>query len=372
MSALAAKDPGLRRLAPSFLPATAVLEMTYRCNHVCLFCSCPWFAREGGYPILRELCVAEWKCLIGTLCRMGVNNLAFTGGEPLLKEGLADIIAYASGCLTEHVETRDGRLVSFYAPPRLYLLTNGKALTDEVMEICARHGIHLSLSLPGLTAFPEHTGGEDPKFVLASFRKAKSMGVSSTVGITVTRKNLGELYETIAEALLAGADNLLMNRFLPGGRGLSHRKELALAPEEIARMLDIAEEVLRAANRRGSLGTELPKCLVDANKYERLRVGTRCSAALDFFVVDPSGYVRVCNHSPIRLNHIRDIERLKRHLYWRRFIMKDYLPQSCLGCALIGDCDGGCREAARIVGGSIKAPDPLLERAYTKLHSIEQ
>ncbi|HEY3444957.1 MAG TPA: hypothetical protein VGK67_01285 [Myxococcales bacterium] len=36
--------PVASRLAASFLPRTAVLEMTYRCNHVCLFCSCPWSA----------------------------------------------------------------------------------------------------------------------------------------------------------------------------------------------------------------------------------------------------------------------------------------------------------------------------------------
>ena len=28
----------------TILPSVAVLEMTYRCNHACRFCSCPWFA----------------------------------------------------------------------------------------------------------------------------------------------------------------------------------------------------------------------------------------------------------------------------------------------------------------------------------------
>ena len=41
-------DSTTRRLAPSFLPATAVLEMTYRCSHACLFCSCPWFADDDA------------------------------------------------------------------------------------------------------------------------------------------------------------------------------------------------------------------------------------------------------------------------------------------------------------------------------------
>ncbi len=57
------------------------------------------------------------------------------------------------------------------------------------------------------------------------------------------------------------------------------------------------------AGRTGSVGTELPLCLIDKDRYTHLNVGTRCSAAKGFFVIDPSGYARVCNHSPVRLNH---------------------------------------------------------------------
>jgi radical SAM protein with 4Fe4S-binding SPASM domain len=357
-------DKVTRRLAPSFLPTTAVLEMTYRCNHACLFCSCPWFAKGNGVDIRPEMSVAEWKSLIQKFCRMGVSSLAFTGGEPLLKEGIEAIIAFAAACETEHVETVDDELVSRRAPPKLYLLSNGKIMRREILELCKKHGVHLSLSLPGLTSFTEHTQGGDAKNVLHWFRQAHEMGVGTTVGVTVTKKNLHELYETIAAALLAGADSLLMNRFLPGGRGLEYAAELSLNTAEIKTMLDTAEEVLTTAGRWGSVGTELPKCVVDESRYKRLTVGTRCSAALDFFVIDPSGYVRVCNHSPIRLSHVNDLEQVKTHPYWRRFTMKNYLPAACSGCNLAGNCDGGCREAAHIVGGEVDSPDPLLTNGH--------
>jgi radical SAM protein with 4Fe4S-binding SPASM domain len=185
--------------------------------------------------------------------------------------------------------------------------------------------------------------------------------------VTVTRQNIHELYETIAQALLAGADTLLMNRFLPGGRGLHHADALELSTEQLTEMLDIAEEVLQTSERYGSVGTELPKCMVDEDKYERLTVGTRCSAALDFFVIDPSGYTRVCNHSPKRLVHFDRIEELKQDPYWKQFTMKDYLPSKCGACSLMGACDGGCREAAHIVGGCIDSPDPVLGEDYEVL-----
>jgi len=351
------------RLAPSFLPATAVLEMTYRCNHACLFCSCPWYAQGGSFDVRDEMTLPEWKELIARLCTMGVCNIAFTGGEPLLKDGIEEIIDFAASRETEHIETEDGRLVSRMAPPKLYLLSNGRAMTREVLELCRRHQINLSISLPGLESFAYHTAGGDAENVLRWFGEAREMGVPTTVGVTVTRRNIGELYETISQALLAGADDLLMNRFLPGGRGLEHAGELTLERGDIATMLDTAEEVLRTANRHGSVGTELPRCLVDESRYERLKVGTRCSAALDFFVVGPSGYVRTCNHSPVRLEHVSELDAVKDNPYWKRFIVKDYLPDACSACDEAGRCDGGCREAAHITGGALDALDPALEGA---------
>jgi radical SAM protein with 4Fe4S-binding SPASM domain len=107
------------------------------------------------------------------------------------------------------------------------------------------------------------------------------------------------------------------------------------------------------------LGTEVPRCWADPAKYKRITVGTRCSAALEFFVIDPSGFVRVCNHSQVRLHHFDDIEKVKLDPYWTTFTQRRYLPKECGGCRDAADCDGGCREAAHIVGGKIDSPDTL-------------
>ncbi len=351
--------PSYGQLAPSFLPSTAVLELTWNCDHACLFCSCPWHA--DAFPMEPELSIDAWKSVITTLCSMGVTSLAFTGGEPLLKKGWEELVAFAAECASEHLETRDGRLESWSAPPKLYLLSNGRNMSDSVLALCQRHGVHLSMSLPGLSTFKEHTGGDvDANHILRWFGRAHAEGVSTTAGITVTSRNIHELYETIAEALRAAADTILLNRFLPGGRGLRNR-HLELTPTQIAVMLETAEEVLQTADRWGHVGTELPLCLVpNPSAFKRLKVGVACSAAKDFFVIAPDGHLRVCNHSPVRVGQVSRIAEVKDHPYWRRFALKDYLPQACGGCAENSVCDGGCREAAHIVGGSPDAPDPAL------------
>jgi len=347
-------------LARSFLPATAVLEMTYACNHACRFCSCPWEAEGNGFTRRPELSVDEWKQCIDLLAGMGCTIFSFTGGEALLKPGIEEIIAFAASRECEHIEPGGDGLRRRVGPPSLYLLSNGAPVTREVLSFCQEFGIHLSLSLPGLGTYTYHTQADDAQMVLERFRLAKRMKVSTTVNTAVTRRNLPELWETIAEAMSAGAGSLLMNRFLPGGRGLTYADDLSLAPTDLLTMLDTAEDVLERCKRPGHLGTEVPKCLVDPSRYSRLHVGTTCAAATGFFVIGPSGYVRVCNHSPVELAHYGHIESLKTDPYWRRFALKAYLPKQCLSCTEIGRCDGGCREAAHIVGGEVDSIDPML------------
>jgi len=357
-------------LSASFLPTTAVLEMTYRCNHTCIFCSCPWFAPEKKYPVAEEISSRKWREIIDDLCGQGVTHVAFTGGEPLLKEGIEDIIVHAATRAYRCIESKNGGWKKTATRPRLYLLSNGLALNGDVLKLCRRFNVQLSLSLPGLATFQAHTNVDNALGVLDLFRKAREMKIRTTVGITVTRWNLSELYETIAAAFIAGADSLLMNRFLPGGRGLDWSRELFLDGSEMKIMMDTAEEVLKRSDRAGSMGTEIPKCMVDADRYSHLRIATRCSAARDFFVIDPSGYVRVCNHSPERLSHADEIGQLRCHPYWNIFATKDYLPDSCGRCRLMKTCDGGCREAAHIIGHEVNAEDPLFLRLDRKTAEI--
>lgn len=348
--------------AASILPATAVLEMTGDCNHACIFCSCPWYAEQGIRQT--EMEISEWKELIEAYAKAGVINFCFTGGEALLKKGLSELIAFAAQVQARYIETVDGELKAWDAPPKLYLLSNGKAVTEEILELCKTYHVALSLSLPGLETFEEHTrGGKDASHVLSLFRKAKEMGVTTTAGITVTAKNFHELQDTIALALIAGADRVLLNRFMPGGRGLANR-ELELTLEQVMEMPKLAEEILKKANRDGHIGTELPRCIVNPSDYEKLKVGTRCAAATDFFVVGPSGMLRVCNHSPVDLVQWREYDALRSHPYWRLFVHKAWTPKGCEGCSALGQtCDGGCREAAHVANGSPEAVDPVFRGA---------
>jgi len=347
--------PGQSRLAPSFLPTTAVLELTERCNHDCVFCSCPWYRADGIYESGPELSTEDWKQTLEKLCGMGVNNFAFTGGEALLRQDLRELIEFVADLQSEYFDTQDGSLVSELKSPRLYLLSNGRLFTREWMEWCHGWDVQPSLSLPGLMAFEELTGVDGADHVLQCFSN-----------ITVTRLNLHELERTIVAALAAGARQVLLNRFLPGGRGLAHADRLELDVEGVREMLNVAEDTLARAGAFGNVGTELPRCLIPDREFKQLEVGSRCSAAQGrcsaaqgFFVVGPEGRVRVCNHSETQLASVREIESVRDDPYWKTFVFRRYAPSCRAGCAKGEGCDAGCREAMHIVTGDVSAPDTL-------------
>ncbi len=354
------------------VPKTSVLEMTYQCNHQCLFCSVPWESSRGDYSKQKELSGSEWMRCIDELLKHRIQTIAFSGGEPLLNKDLESIIRYARSVRTrESVFDAGGKVTGTNEKElELTLISNGELITAQWVDVFKRYRLSIVVSLPGIDSFKELTGGGNYKNPLLAIQKMAQAGQNVVVSICVTKKNLPELFQTIALGFLHGAKALLLNRFLPGGRGIDNT-ELGLDQEELIRMLDIAEEVCSAANCRGSIGTELPKCLL-TKSYKMITVGTRCSGGIDFFAIDPAGNVRPCNHSPVKLGRYTDILAAIRSDYWQRFKQRDFLPDSCSSCALSLHCDGGCREAAHITGGTLSSEDPVFQKKDTKVTCLRE
>ncbi len=157
---------------------------------------------------------------------------------------------------------------------------------------------------------------------------------------------------------------MLLNRFLPGGRGLVHKDELVLSPKQVNEMLSVAEEVLSLSGRYGNLGTEVAACAIkDADRYKQLNFGYKCGAAKNFFVIDPSGHVRTCNHSPRIVGHIFHNPIIDDMEYWQMFTEEEYKPSVCEGCRLLKECDCGCREVANILHGNPKGIDTTIVKS---------
>lgn len=322
------------------LPTTLVAELTYSCNHKCLFCSCPW--ETAVYKKEPEMTTAEWADALKKLKNFGANHVTFTGGEATLRSDLFEILSAAKNL-----------------GYTLGLITNGKAVNRDFLEKLQPFDLLLSISVPGIESFESTTKTDGIEHTLELFKFCKELNISTVANIAVTKKNINELYENIALPLIYGANYVLLNRFLPGGRGLKN-KEFLLSVDEINEMLDTAETVLEKSATYGHVGTELPYCIIkNPEKYKYLSIGSLCSAGKQFFVVDPSGFIKVCNHSPEKLCRWTEIETLETNDYWNKFINSDYIPSMCKNCEHLNiRCDGGCREAAHVFGEKTDDADP--------------
>ncbi len=324
--------------------------MTYRCNHSCKFCSCPWYAPKGHYPKGPEMDARQWCAAIDRLYDLGVESFSISGGECLLHPGLEEVLFHLKG---------EGKRRGLAR--QVVLISNGLLMSEEHLCLFKECNVHLSMSLPGLETFAYHTGRDNVEGVLLWFQRARELGLATTCNVTVTRANLHELYETLAVALLNGAHDILLNRFLPGGRGLSHQGDLALSNDDLNTMLDTAEQVLAISRRRGHVGTEIPFCAIrDPGRYRHLSIGYQCAAAREFMVIDPAGQVRTCNHSPRVVGQVLGDEIISDLEYWDLFAKGTCQPGFCQGCREARRCDCGCREVASILRGSPCEVDPTL------------
>ena len=111
------------------LPKSVALELTYRCNHHCLFCSCPWYAPISSYPFGKELSTTQWKWVIEKLYDYGVKTFSLSGGEALLREDLHEII--------RHIRTIGNQRKIDYP---IILISNGRLMNEEQCVLRANTG----------------------------------------------------------------------------------------------------------------------------------------------------------------------------------------------------------------------------------------
>ena len=327
-----------------------LFEVTQRCNQACLFCYNVWQA-DPAYP-RGELDTADTKRLIRKAVReSGCRLLTFTGGEPLLRAELEQLVVCA----------RDlGAGVN--------VITNGTLLTEARIASLLRAGVSLfevPLNSVERAVHDRLAGGR----VSGAFDRVteaivdiKLQGGQVVAVFVATRLNIPALRETLELAFALGADGVMLNRFNVGGLGIRNRHELLPTPEELAGALAVADEAAAEFGLPVSCSVPIPPCVVDTSRFPHLGFGF-CAAGTEnaYFTMDPLGNVRICNHIPTLLGNLRrhSFARIVRSAQVAAFC--GALPERCAGCQHAEQCKGGCKAAALVCYGSLQRCDPLVE-----------
>ena len=174
-----------------------------RCNLHCVHC----YSDSENRAYDGELTTDEGKALIDDLAHFGVPVLLLSGGEPLIRPDLFELIA--------HARSRGVRLT---------LSTNGTLITPGIAERLRAHEVsYVGISLDGIGAtndmFRGHKGAFDK--AMAGFRNCKAVGQRVGLRMTLTRRNARDLDQIFDFIEAEEIDRACFYHLVYSGRGRS-------------------------------------------------------------------------------------------------------------------------------------------------------
>lgn len=328
-------------------PVHPVWEVTAKCNLECDHCH----ARAGDADRSDELTTEEGKTrVIDALAQVSdFKSLIFSGGEPLVREDLTELIAHSK---------RRG----FYP----IIATNATLITPDMARSLKRAGtLGIAASIDSMKddvhdAFRRKSGAL--RLAREGIANAAAEGMYIQINITASKVNIKELPDIISFADELRAHVILLYQFIPSGRG-EESADLELTSEEFR------EEILTA----GRLQRDLHPVIAPVGLPEYwalhnvMRNGGRASDVLrgcicgnGMFYIKPNGDVWPCAFVPISGGNLRQTSPAQ---IWNDSDLfkslrdRENLKGICHDCSQRELC-GGCRARAYALKGDLFAEDP--------------
>ena len=312
-----------------FVPLVMSWNVTRKCNLKCSHC----YINAAKEELRDELTTAEGKRLMDQISDVSRPLLILSGGEPLLRPDVYELIRY-------------GTSKGF----RMGLGSNGSLLDAAVAKKLKEAGVKtVSISLD--SSVPERH--DDFRGVKDSWQKAieaikalKQNGVLVQVNTTVTQQNHSEIDEIMSLTERLGVENFHLFFLVPTGRGT---KLTDISPSMYEDMIKstFAKTARHKLNVRPSCAPQFMRIAkdmcIDMRQWIR-----GCLAGLYYCRVYPNGDITPCPYLPIKLGNIR--ERSFSEIWFNSDVMKDFrdfdnLKGKCGICEHRSVC-GGCRARA--------------------------
>lgn len=212
-----------------------VWNITRACNLKCIHC----YSNSGPGKADDELSTAEAKRVLGDLRQFGVTIILFSGGEPLLRDDLFDLLGYA----------KELRL-------RTVISTNGTLITANVAKKIKQKGVsYVGVSLDGIgrtnDRFRQTAGAFDQ--AVEGIRNCRNANIRVGLRLTLTKGNVGDLESVFDFFEAENIDRACFYHFVPSGRGaamanqgLTHAQTKGAVQTILARAKQLKEASRRA------------------------------------------------------------------------------------------------------------------------------
>jgi len=335
-------DRGPQNAACIIGPLALIAEITHRCPLHCVYCSNPLEMKSRA----AELSTAQWITVFEQAAKLGTMQVDLTGGEPLARIDLTELIAAA-------------RAAKLYTN----LITSGIGLTQERLNALAHAGLdHIQLSFQDSAAAPadEFAGANAHEKKLSIAAAIAKHRIGFTLNFVVHRGNLARLEEMIALAENLGAQRVEIAHVQYYGWAAENRAALLPTRAQLDRSLEIIQAA--EARLRGRLRVEY----VVPDYYARYPKACMGGWGRKLMLIDPSGEALPCHAARTIPNlHFENVTKHSLEWIWQesesfqKFRGENWMQEPCRTCDRRTIDFGGCRCQALMLAGDAAATDPV-------------
>jgi PqqA peptide cyclase len=327
-------------------PLALIAEITHRCPLHCVYCSNPLELAAAS----SELATEEWISVFQQAGKLGMLHAHFTGGEPLARLDLTELIAGA-------------RAAGLYTN----LITSGLGLAEARLQALVDAGLdHIQLSFQDSREDAANwiAGAKAHAHKIELSRIIRRHKIAFTVNLVVHRQNIDHL-----EAMISFIEQLAPERMEIAHTqyyGWALRNRAALLPTRT--QLEKAVATVAAAEKR--LAGRIRVDSVVPDYYARFPKACMGGWGRRLMLINPAGKVLPCHAAEVIPGlAFENVRQQTLDFIWRqsssfqRFRGEEWMPEPCRGCDQRTEDFGGCRCQALLLAGNAAATDPACSLA---------
>ena len=296
-----------------------ILSITNRCNFHCKMCDIPSLKTE-------ELSTVELKKIIKDASGLGVQTIVFSGGEPLIRQDIYDLIAFTKSNKMSACLTSNGSLIDETAALRL-----SKAGVN-VVNISIEGSKNVHDALRGVSSYDLAVNG------LVNLRKHR---IESTIAATVSKYNFESISSIIDIAREFGATTV---RFQPFSdiflTNKARSKDFFINNDSLNVATQVIEEIIKLAGEN-KIATNPESYLRNIPFYlctGKVKFQGVCNALSYSCPVNSTGNVFPCWNKTDSKQCIGSLRESNLSELWfserREGIIKSIMNEGCVGCMM--------------------------------------
>jgi PqqA peptide cyclase len=352
---MASLNNGVESNVTQTQPLWLLAEITYRCPLHCAFCYNP--TNYADYT-KNELGTEEWIKVLRDARKLGALQLGISGGEPLLRDDIEDIVIEANH-------------LGYYSN----LITSCVGLTEKRIDAFKSGGLdHIQLSMHDITEEISNFVTDTSTFKLKQKVAAmiKDRDYPMVLNVVIHRYNIGHIKEILEMAEALGADYVELANTQYYGWSLINRNQLMPTKEQI----DEAEKITNEF--RKYIGNKMKIFFVVPDYYAERPKKCMNGWGEVFMIVTANGDVLPCHSARVlpdmNFPNVTNND-LKEIWYdssaFNKYRGDDWMKEPCRSCSEKENDLGGCRCQAFLLTGDAEAADPICTKSPHR-HLIDQ